>query len=134
MPFGADRGKPEKLNQEINRWWRRGAEHAQNSLKAYFLSPKAEGPYLIAELYVRHIASFAGDGCIDVPEHYASVYRKSAAAGFHGWAGRIPRFLEENNKAAGHTVCDHEKIYIQNPDCLSVYEKRAILATHAAKE
>ena len=49
-----------------------------------------------------------------------------------GWAGRIPRFLEENNKAAGHTVCDHEKIYIQNPDSLSVYEKRAILATHAA--
>ena len=57
---------------------------------------------------------------------------KGAAAGFHGWAGRIPRFLEENNKAAGHTVCDHEKIYIQNPDSLSVYEKRAILATHAA--
>ena len=46
--------------------------------------------------------------------------------------GESPRFLEENNKAAGHTVCDHEKIYIQNPDSLSVYEKRAILATHAA--
>ena len=121
-----------RLNQEINRVVAARGQRHDRTLKAYFLSPKAAGPYLIAELYVRHIASFAGDGCIDVPEHYASVYRESAAAGFHGWAGRIPRFLEENNKAAGHTVCDHEKIYIQNPDSLSVYEKRAILATHAA--
>lgn len=121
-----------RLNQEINRVVAARGQRHDRTLKAYFLSPKAKGPYLIAELYVRHIASFAGDGCIDVPEHYAEIYRKSAAAGFHGWAGRIPRFLEENNKAAGHTVCDHEKIYIQNPDSLSVYEKRAILATHAA--
>ena len=121
-----------RLNQEINRVVAARGQRHDKTLKAYFLSPKAEGPYLIAELYVRHIASFAGDGCIGVPEHYAEIYRKSAAAGFLGWAGRIPLFLEENNKAAGHTVCDHEKIYIKNPDSLSVYEKRAILATHAA--
>ncbi len=121
-----------RLNQEINRVVAARGQRHDKTLKAYFLSPKAEGPYLIAELYVRYIASFAGDGCIGVPEHYAEIYRKSAAAGFLGWAGRIPRFLEENNKAAGHTVCDHEKIYIKNPDSLSVYEKRAILATHAA--
>ena len=75
-----------RLNQEINRVVAARGQRHDRTLKAYFLSPKAEGPYLIAELYVRHIASFAGDGCIDVPEHYASVYRKSAAAGFHGWA------------------------------------------------
>ena len=86
-----------RLNQEINRVVAARGQRHDKTLKAYFLSPKAEGPYLIAELYVRHIASFAGEGCIDVPEHYAEIYRKSAAAGFHGWAGRIPRFLEENN-------------------------------------
>ena len=85
-----------RLNQEINRVVAARGQRHDKTLKAYFLSPKAEGSYLIAELYVRHIASFAGDGCIDVPEHYASVYRKSAAAGFHGWAGRIPRFNLSN--------------------------------------
>lgn len=79
-----------RLNQEINRVVAARGQRHDRTLKAYFLSPKAEGPYLIAELYVRHIASFAGEGCIDVPEHYASVYRESVAAGFHGWAGRIP--------------------------------------------
>lgn len=87
-----------RLNQEINRVVAARGQRHDKTLKAYFLSPKAEGPYLIAELYVRHIASFAGDGCIDVPEHYAEIYRKSAAAGFHGWAGRIPRFLEETTR------------------------------------
>ena len=121
-----------RLNKEINRVVAARGQRHDKTLKAYFLSPKAEGSYLIAELYVRHIASFTRDGCIDVPEHYAEIYRKSAADGFHGWAGRIPRFLEKNNKDAGYMVCNHEKIYIKKPDSLSVYEKRAILATHAA--
>lgn len=120
------------LNQEINRVVAVRGQRHDGTLKAYFLDPKAEGAYLVAELYVRHIASFAREGYVAVPEHYAEIYRKSSAAGFSGWVSRIPRFLEENNASAGDTVCDHEKIYIRNPDNLTVYEKRAILATHTA--
>ena len=120
------------LNQEINRVVAVRGQRHDGTLKAYFLDPKAEGAYLVAELYVRHIASFAREGYVAVPEHYAEIYRKSSAAGFSGWVSRLPRCLEENNASAGDTVCDHEKIYIRNPDNLTVYEKRAILATHTA--
>ena len=73
-----------RLNQEINRVVAARGQRHDKTLKAYFLSPKAEGPYLIAELYVRHIASFAGEGCIDVPEHYAEIYRKGASMAGRG--------------------------------------------------
>jgi hypothetical protein len=39
-------------------------------------------------------------------------------------------FIESLNREAGRTVCDHKKIYIQNAENLTVYERAAILATH----
>ena len=120
------------LNGEINRVVSRRGQRHHKGLKAYFLDPRAQGPYLIAGLYVNHIASFARDGTVDVPEHYREIYRESLSPRASARVLRIPQFLEENNKAAGCTVCDHEKIYIRDPGCLSVYEKRAILATHTA--
>ena len=118
------------LNREINRVVSQRGQRHHRGLKAYFLNPGAEGPYLIAQLYVRHIASSARDGFVDVPVHYGEIYRSSLSAGASGRAARLPRFIASNNEAAGYTVCDHKKIFIQNPDHPSVYEQRAILATH----
>lgn len=120
------------LNKEINRVVADRGQTHHKALKDYFNRPEAEGAYLVAELYVRHIASFARDGFVSVPKHYAALYRKSISAKASGRKARLPRFIAANNEAAGYTVCDHEKICIRDPGCLSVYEKQAILATHTA--
>lgn len=117
------------LNREIDRVVAAHGQTHHKALKDYFNRPEAEGPYLIAELYVRFLAAFAQEGYLAVPKDYAALYRK---AGFSGKEGRLPRFLASNNEAAGYTVCDHEKIYIRDPQALSPYEKSAILATHTA--
>lgn len=117
------------LNREIDRVVAARGQTHHKALKAYFNRPEAEGPYLIAELYVRFLASLAREGYLAVPKDYAALYRK---AGFSGKGGRLPRFLASNNEAAGYPVCDHEKIYIRDPEELSPYEKCALLATHTA--
>lgn len=114
-----------RLNNEINRVVAyRGQRHSER-LKQYFIRPEAEGAYLIAKLYTGYIASLAQNGCLPVPERYASDYQKQ------GIGGRVPRFIEENNKKAGKTICDHEKIYIADPVAPTMAERLAILATHA---
>lgn len=103
---------------------RRGQTHSR-ALKKYFVRSCAQGPYLTAEIYIRHIASFAKEGSIKVPECYAQEYRKS------GLRGRVARFIEENNRRAGRTVCDHRRIFFEDARCPSGQEKMAVLATHA---
>ena len=110
---------------------RRGQKH-HKALKAYFCRPEVEGPYLIAELYVRFLAGLAQNGALDVPLAYGSIYRKFLSARSSRKKGRIPRFIDINNEAAGYTVCDHEKIYFRDTDSLTAYEKCALLATHTA--
>ena len=99
----------------------RGQRHSE-ALKAYFRRPQAEGPYLIAELYVRFLASLARDGSLPVPNAYAALREGS----------RLPRFIAENNLAAGETVCDGSRIYLRDPEKLTLYEKNALLAAHTA--
>ena len=113
------------LNREINRVVAaRGQRHSQ-ALKAYFARTQAEGAYLIAQWYVRFLASLAVDGILPVPAAYGELYRRNRA-------GRLPRFLEENNAAAGDPVCDHETIFLRDPNNLSSREALALLATHTA--
>jgi hypothetical protein len=110
------------LDREIDRVVaRRGQKHHQ-SLKSYFIDPQAQGSYLVADMYVKHIASFAENGALDVPEHYRAISGNRSA--------RLPSFIESVNQAAGRVVCDHEKIYIQNAKNLTEHERAAILATH----
>jgi hypothetical protein len=59
-----------------------------------------------------------------VPERYASDYRKQ------GGRGRVPRFIEENNRSAESVICDHERIYVGDPLHPTEWERLAILATH----
>ena len=127
-PSGENR---EALNREINRVVADRGQRHHPLLKAYFCRPESEGPYLIAELYVRFLAGLAQDGSLEVPEAYGSICRKSRS-GRSRLYGRLPRFIDANNDAAGYSVCDHERIYLRDPAHLSAYEKSALLATHTA--
>ena len=113
-----------RLNEEINRVVAsRGQCHSER-LKRYFIRTEAQGAYLVAKLYTEYIAALAESGWIPVPEHYEQAYKK------RGMRGRVPRFVEKNNVAAGKVICDHEKIYVSDPQNPTERERLAILATH----
>ena len=116
-----------KMGMEINRVVAYPKQSHHPALKEYFIRPQAEAPYLIAETYVNHIASFSTAGTLNVPNAYKEIYLKRSTSTKYA---RVPDFLEQNNREANRIVCDHEKIYIQNVKKLSRYEKLAILATH----
>lgn len=115
------------LGIEINRVAAYPKQKHHPAMKAYFIRPQAEAPYLIAETYVNHIASFSKSGILDVPEEYTKIYRNRVQSSRYS---RIPDFLEQNNLDAGIPVCDHRKIILQDANRLSRQEKLAILATH----
>ena len=116
-----------KMGMEINRVVAYSKQNHHPALKEYFIRSQAEAPYLIAETYVNHIASFSTAGTLNVPKAYKEIYLKRSASAKYA---RVPDFLEQNNLDANRVVCDHEKIYINNVKQLSRYEKLAILATH----
>ena len=116
-----------KMGMEINRVVAYPKQNHHPALKEYFIRPRAEAPYLLAETYVKHIAAFSSAGTLNVPKAYKEIYLKRSASGKYA---RVPDFLDQNNCEAKKIVCDHEKIYIQNVKQLSRYEKLAILATH----
>ena len=120
-----------KLNAEINRVVvRRGQSH-HPALKKYFLDPQSQGAYLVADTYAKHIATFAENGRLAVPEAYKQIVQRSVSyKNAKKWA-RLPSFIKELNEKAGYTVCDNENIYIQDPEAITDYEAAAILATHA---
>ena len=113
-----------RLNEEINRVVAYRGQRHNERLKQYFIRTEAQGPYLLAKLYTGYIASLAENGCISVPERYACDYRKQGAR------GRVPRFIEENNRYAESVICDHETIYVGDPLHPTERERLAILATH----
>lgn len=110
------------LNREINRVVSVRGQRHHPALKAYFQTTAAQGAYLIAQAYVRKIAALAVGGRISVPEAYRKAKKNS----------RLPRFIEENNAAAGYCVCDHEYITIRDAQHPTQWEALAILATHTA--
>ena len=116
-----------KMGVEINRVVAYPKQSHHPALKAYFIRPQAEAPYLIAETYVKHIAYFCTAGALDVPKAYKEIHQKR---GISSKYARVPDFLDQNNLDANRVVCDHEKIYIQDVKQMTRYEKLAILATH----
>lgn len=111
-----------QLGGEIDRVVARRGQRHHTDLKRYFVTPTSEGAYLVADRYVKHIASFAESGVLDVPEHYVEISRKRKS--------RLPAFIDSVNRAAGYVVCDHKKIYFQDTEELTESERRVILATH----
>jgi len=116
-----------KLGMEVNRTVAYPNQNHHPALKEYFIRPRAEAPYLIAETYVNHIASFSTAGTLPVPTAYTEIFRKRGTSTRYA---RIPDFLDQNNRDAGRPVCDHEKIHIRDGMQLSRHEKLAILATY----
>ena len=116
-----------KMGMEINRVVAYPKQSHDPALKAYFIRPQADSPYLIADTYVKHISSFNTAGILYVPEAYKKIYQKRAVSAKYG---RVPDFLEQNNQDGNRMVCDHDKLYIQDVNHLTQYEKLAILATH----
>ena len=123
-PSAANR---KKLGIEINRVVAYQKQEHHPALKAYFIRPEANAAYLIADLYTKYIASFCQKGILQVPEAYLETYRKRGQSAKYA---RVPDFLDQNNRNANRTVCDHQNIFIKDANHLSEFEKLAILATH----
>lgn len=119
------------LNAEINRVVARKGQRHHNALKYYFLNPAAQGAYLVASVYTKHIASFAENGSLEVPEYYKDLVQKSISYKSNAKFARLPKFMESLNRQVGHTVCDNARIYIKDRENPDIYESAAILATHA---
>lgn len=125
-------GNRKKLNVEINRVVAYKAQRHHKALKKYFMDPNSQGAYLVAEIYVKTITSYAESGIIKVPEAYKEIVSKSISYKNSSRFRRLPRFIESLNKAARRIVCDNENIYIEDSRKPSKYEAAAILATHTA--
>lgn len=119
-----------RLDGEINRVVARRVQTHHDHLKRYFADPKSLGSYLVADLYATHIAAFARDGYLNVPEHYKKIVRQYNAHKNSKKLARLPDFIEDLNRKAGYVLCDHDRLYIQNPKKPTQYEAAAILATH----
>lgn len=119
-----------KLNTEINRVVAYRGQCHHKALKRYFKDPQSEGAYLVADRYVKTIASYAKGGRLETPECYRDIHQQSISYKNSGKLSRLPRFVEELNREAGRVVCDHEYIYLNDPKEPTAQEALVILATH----
>ena len=119
-----------KLNAEINRVVAYRGQRHHKALKRCFKNPESKGAYLVADRYVKTIASYANEGRLKVPEFYKEIVQQSISYKNSSKFARLPRFIESLNKAAGYVICDNEKIYIKNRESLTDHEQLAILAMH----
>ena len=120
------------MSDEINRVVARRGQKHHPAIKKYFCKTESKASYLIAELYIKHILSFTHKGFILVPQKYEEIYSASLIRSDDSKVNRLPDFINRNNEAAQRIVCDHDKIYIKNPQSPDRFEKLAILATHTA--
>ena len=119
-----------KLNIEINRVVAYRGQRHHNALKNYFKNPRSQGAYLVADIYVKTIASYAKGGHLGVPEFYKKIVQQSSSYKNSAKLARLPRFVESLNKVAGRVVCDNDNVFIENQEELTEQEILAILATH----
>ncbi len=119
-----------KLNAEINRVVAGRGQRHHKALKKYFKNPHSRAAYLVADRYVKLIASCADNGIIKAPEFYKEIVQASISYKNSGKLARLPRFIDALNREAGHIVCDNENIYLENPAKPTAQEALAILATH----
>ena len=119
-----------KLSTEINRVVAYRGQRHHYTLKRYFKNPHSQAPYLVADVYTKHIASFSINGILPVPDAYKSLVQRSISYKNSAKLTRLPRFIDSLNQAAGRIICDNENIYIANQNAPDAYESAAILATH----
>lgn len=90
-------------------------------LKAYFVRPQAQAPYLIAELYVGRMVSFGTGSVLALTENSRRQLTRN---------GRLRRFLTEINSRAGRKIWDGDTLRFSDVHCLTPEEKQAVLAVH----
>lgn len=120
----------QKLGLAIDRVVSSRGQRHHRALKNYFIDPRSEGAYLIADRYTRHIAALATDGCLEVPECYKQLLQRRISGRASSKYSRLPDFIDGLNREAGYTLCDGEKIYIRQSQQPTAHERLAILATH----
>ena len=111
--------KRRKLNTEINRVVASRGQRQHIALKRYFKNPESQGAYLVAERYVKTIASYASEGKLEVPDFYKEIVQQSISYKYSGKLARLPCFIESLNKATGRVVCDNENIYFESREGLT---------------
>jgi hypothetical protein len=119
-----------RLDAEINRVVAYKGQRHHKALKMYFKDPRSMGPYLVADVYVKTVASYANDGQLKVPDYYKEIVQRSMSYKRFSRSARLPRFIEALNREAGYIICDNENIYLKRREMLTEHEKAAILATH----
>lgn len=119
-----------RLSREIDKVVARSGQRHHRVLKDYFKDPASEGAYLTAALYVKHIASFATNGSLEVPKHYGEIVQESHSYKSNQKLSRLPDFIDLLNRESGYTVCDHKKIFISCKEQPTEAEGLAIMATH----
>lgn len=127
MPTDANR---KKLSDEIDRVVARRGQRHHEALKRYFAEPKNRGAYLIAAMYVRHVAAFRQNGRLPVPDRYREIAARFGGGKCSEKQARLPRFIDSLNEKEGRILCDHAYIYFAEGEGISHAEARAVLATH----
>lgn len=107
------------LRKELHRVTAQRGQRHSTDLKAYFLDPRAQGPYLIAGAYVRKLRACAGDGPLPIPRNCAALLKTPGGK-------RLARFLQENNTRAGRTIFDGSHLHLE----AAPWDALALLATH----
>lgn len=119
-----------KLNREINRVVAYGGQRHHKALKRYFVDPRSDGSYLVAALYRKHVASFAKEGVLELPQAFKQTLQRSLSCKTSAKYARLPRFLAAISEEAGREICDEKNLYVKDGAHLDQYECAAILATH----
>ena len=119
-----------KLDREINRVVAYGGQKHHKALKRYFIDPRSDGAYLVASLYRRHIAAFAENGKLELPQAYRELLQRSISFKSSVKLARLPRFIGFVNERVGRVICDEKYLYIKDREHPDESECVAILATH----
>ena len=89
-------------------------------LREYFCRDSADGPYLVAETYLKKLLSLVSGGSLPLPERMSQAPR------------RVLDQLQQLNEQAGRTICDLEnrRIYIEDPHNPTEEERYCLLISH----
>ena len=148
---------PSKVNtynllQDISKVTGPGVYEHDVDITAYFSKTESKGAYLIAEEYVKFIASTSANGVLSLPNKFILLLEniedlnekiknvwldnetRLALIQNRDKLLRLPNWLTKNNEKAGCIIYDpcSNTINISDVNNLTIYEKYAILASFTA--
>ena len=109
--------------REINTLFFDKDQKHSDELYYYFLSHPSDGPYLIAEEYIKKIVANVKNGKVGVSSNLRSVLDNPNDT-------RIKDRLQYINQKAGYQIYSNLSINIKSPTNLTLLEKQAILTAY----